>query len=75
MDKNVQNLVIEFLVEWDEGLRWVHSGALDNFLTVYLMTRVTKVLEFLKRVQPTAPPSRLGLLQNQKSPFQFLVVI
>lgn len=75
MDKNVQNLVIEFLVEWDEGLRWVHSGALDNFLTVYLMTRVTKILDFLKRAQPTARPSRLGLLQNQRSPFQFLVVI
>ena len=74
MDKNVQNLVIELLVEWDEGLRWV-LGALDNFLTVYLMTSVTKVLDFLKRVQPTAPPSRLGLLQNQRSPFQFLVVI
>lgn len=64
MDKNVQNLVIEFLVEWDEGLRWVHSGAL-----------VTKVLDFLKQAQPTARPSRLGLLQNQRSPFQFLVVI
>ena len=46
--RNAECLAFEFLVEGLGGLRWVYSVVLINFLTLHVLIRVKKVVDFLK---------------------------